>query len=140
MSARIAFLDSAYLIALAVEPDELHAAARRLARRAQTEAWSFVTTWAVMLEVGNALSKPQYRRMGVSMLEGFFEDPKVAVIPLSESLLNRAIALFAERTDKSWSLTDCASFLVMKDAGIHDALTSDEHFDQAGFRALLRRK
>ncbi len=37
-----------------------------------------------------------------------------------------------------WSLTDCLSFVVMKELGIKDALTPDEHFDQAGFHALLR--
>lgn len=140
MSARTAFLDSAYLIALAIEPDALHSAAQRWARRAEAEAWSFVTTWAVMLEVGNALAKPQYREMAVSILNGFQEDPTIAVVPLNESLLNRAITLFAGRPDKSWSLTDCISFLAMEDAGIHAAFTHDEHFEQAGFRALLREK
>jgi predicted nucleic acid-binding protein len=37
----------------------------------------------------------------------------------------------------AWSLTDCTSFLVMRDAGLTDALTTDEHFRQAGFRAVL---
>ena len=39
---------------------------------------------------------------------------------------------------KEWGLTDCVSFLVMQDRGLTDALTTDEHFQQAGFRALLR--
>ena len=138
MSRRTAFLDSAYLIALAVEQDAFHPAARRWARKTETEAWLFLTTWAVMLEMGNALAKPQYREMAVSILNGFQEDPTITVVPLNESLLHRAIALFTERPDKGWSLTDCLSFLVMEDAGLHDALTTDVHFEQAGFRALLR--
>jgi hypothetical protein len=43
-----------------------------------------------------------------------------------------------ERSDKDWSLTDCISFAVMEDEGIHEALTGDQHFEQAGFRALLK--
>jgi uncharacterized protein len=46
--------------------------------------------------------------------------------------------LFAGRPDKEWSLTDCVSFVVMEAQGIREALTTDEHFIQAGFRALLR--
>ena len=39
---------------------------------------------------------------------------------------------------KEWGLTDCISFIVMEDNGLTEALTTDEHFQQAGFRALLR--
>ncbi|MFM5956954.1 MAG: PIN domain-containing protein, partial [Dolichospermum sp.] len=43
-----------------------------------------------------------------------------------------------QREDKEWGLVDCISFIVMQDRGITDALTADTHFQQAGFRALLR--
>ena len=44
----------------------------------------------------------------------------------------------AQRLDKDWSLTDCISFVVMRRRGLTDALTSDHHFEQAGFSILLR--
>lgn len=40
--------------------------------------------------------------------------------------------------DKEWGLTDCISFIIMKEFGIKKALTTDEHFLQNGFKALLR--
>jgi predicted nucleic acid-binding protein len=46
--------------------------------------------------------------------------------------------LFAKRPDKAWSLTDCISFVVMRDQDIAEALTGDRHFEQAGFVALLK--
>lgn len=138
MSAQTAFIDSAYLIALAVESDELHLRAQDLADESQSQKWSFVTTWPVILEIGNALAKPRYRNTANLLLNGFFKDPAITIIPLTETLLQRGTDLFAERNDKAWSVTDCISFLVMKDLEIRDALTSDEHFEQAGFRALLR--
>lgn len=52
-------------------------------------------------------------------------------------LMDRGIALYADRADKHWSLTDCISFIVMEDRGIRDALTGDHHFRQAGFHSLL---
>jgi predicted nucleic acid-binding protein len=53
-------------------------------------------------------------------------------------LFETGVSLYASRTDKEWSLTDCISFTVMSQYGIRDALTGDRHFEQAGFRALLR--
>jgi uncharacterized protein len=138
MSNQTAFMDSAYLIALAIESDELHPVAQSWAERAEGEDWSFLTTWPVMLEIGNALAKPRYRDTATRLLNGFLDDPTVTVVSLSEDLLKRGIARFGERKDKNWSLTDCISFLVMEEAGLGEALTFDEHFEQAGFKALLR--
>jgi hypothetical protein len=46
--------------------------------------------------------------------------------------------LFASRPDKEWSLVDCISFVVMQQRRLKEALTTDHHFIQAGFRAMLR--
>jgi len=48
-----------------------------------------------------------------------------------------AVALYSSRPDKDWGVTDCASFVTMKDRAITEALTVDRHFEQAGFCALL---
>jgi uncharacterized protein len=53
--------------------------------------------------------------------------------------MNNAAALFADRVDKEWSLTDCVSFELMRTRGLHDALSADGHFEQAGFTALMRK-
>jgi uncharacterized protein len=51
--------------------------------------------------------------------------------------MQRALALFKQRLDKDWSLCDCVSFVTMSDSGISNALSTDHHFEQAGFSALL---
>ena len=48
------------------------------------------------------------------------------------------LVLLSTRPDKEWSLTDCASIALMNARRISEALASDRHFEQAGFRALLR--
>jgi uncharacterized protein len=64
-------------------------------------------------------------------------EPRVRVVRPGEALTERALQLYDERPDKEWSLTDCLSFVVMKEAHIREALTTDHHFEQAGFTVLL---
>lgn len=64
--------------------------------------------------------------------------PSVTVVPQTSDQFQRALARYEERIDKDWSLTDCASFLIMEAEGIEAVLTHDQHFAQAGFQALLR--
>ena len=133
------FLDSAYAIALASRSDEYHQKAERLSQYIANNAVKLVTNRAVCLEIGNALAKLPFRRVAVEFLAALDSAPTVEIVPASEDLYRTAFALFQRRTDKAWSLTDCFSFIVMQQRGITEALTSDEHFEQAGFKALLRR-
>lgn len=72
------------------------------------------------------------------LLDALEGDPDVLVVPADASLFRRGVDLYRQRPDKDWSLTDCISFVVMEEQGLTDALTADHHFEQAGFRAILR--
>jgi predicted nucleic acid-binding protein len=109
-----------------------------LSRRMKAERIRVVTTRAVIIEVGNALSKPSYRSTALALIHSFHRDPLVEVTPLSEELYEKGANLFRRYHDKHWGLTDCISFVVMKERGLTEALTADAHFRQAGFRPLLR--
>jgi uncharacterized protein len=63
--------------------------------------------------------------------------PAVTVVWVSESLHGRAIDLLSARRDKDYSLCDAVSFILMREHKVLDALTSDRHFEQEGFRRLL---
>ena len=134
------FLDTSYAIALSVESDEHHQLAEGLAERLETNQTPIVTTRAVLLEIGNALSKKRYREAAGELLDALEQDPQVEIVPLTEELYQQALALFSSRQDKEWGMVDCVSFVVMQERGLTNALTTDEHFEQAGFRLLLRRK
>lgn len=129
------FVDTSYLVALARPADGLHEAAM---------AWSalvpgpFVTTEFVLLEFVNSLSGRTERARAHAALRSIYADGEIRVIPATAEWFRRGLALHAARADKSWSLTDCISFEVMREANAADALTHDQHFEQAGFRALLR--
>jgi predicted nucleic acid-binding protein len=131
------FLDTSYAIALASPKDAYHARAEALADQLEQNRTRLVTTRAVLLEIGGALARQRYRSASVTLLDSMERDSSIEIIPLSESLYARALQLYRDRLDKEWSLTDCISFLVMQDRGLTEALTTDDHFRQAGFRALL---
>jgi uncharacterized protein len=132
------FLDTAYAIALISPRDDFHEQAQSLSIQLEQSRNLVVTTRAVLVEIGNALSKRQFRSVAVQLLDMIEADPTIEIIPLSEELYKQAVILYSARPDKEWGLVDCISFVVMQERGIVDALTSDEHFQQAGFRVLLR--
>jgi len=131
------FLDTSFLIALVIAKDEHHRRAFDLANQIEETKTEIVTTQAVILEIGNALSKLKYRQSVVGMIERLESDPNISIVSLTNGLYNQAFKLFRNRPDKEWGLIDCVSFIVMREQEITDALTADEHFIQAGFRALL---
>jgi uncharacterized protein len=63
---------------------------------------------------------------------------EVLIVAQTSELFARAFQRYRTMSDKGWSLTDCASFIIMEDEGITSALSHDHHFVQAGFQALLR--
>jgi predicted nucleic acid-binding protein len=132
------FLDTSYALALSAPTDQFHEKALRLATELEAARTRLVTTRAVLLEIGNALSRMRYRAAAIRLLRALEADPNVLVLPLSEELYGRALQLFCSRPGKEWGLIDCAAFVVMAERAITSSLTADEHFQQCGFRALLR--
>lgn len=129
----IRFADTSYYIALLVREDDRHEVAVHWSRKARR----IVLTDCVTVELGSALARSRWRTLLPKLARELRSDPFVEIVPLSQTLLNAGLALYGERPDKEWSLTDCISFLVMEERSLSEALTTDHHFEQAGFKALL---
>lgn len=132
------FLDTSFAIALAAPQDDLHQRAVHLAKLLEEAGTRLITTQTVMLEIGNILCQQPYRHEAIVLLNSLASDPKVEIVPLSQELYERAFHLYCESAEKEWGFVDCVSFIVMQFCGITEALTANEHFQQLGFRALLR--
>lgn len=78
------------------------------------------------------------RRGNLQFSKGIMDDAEVELIWVDESLHRQAVELLLERNDKTYSLCDAVSFLIMRTRGISDALTTDHHFEQEGFVRLLQ--
>lgn len=135
---RFLFVDTSYWIAVLHPRDRLHERAQKVS--ASLGRVHLVTSEMVLTELLNDFSKRglQLRRAAVALIEDMRRDPNLSIVPQSSLQFQEAFVLYAKRADKTWSHTDCASFQAMKRQGISEALTHDRHFEQAGFRALLR--
>jgi uncharacterized protein len=89
------------------------------------------------MEVGNALSAIN-RQKTVNFICQCYQSENIKVVNVDGILFTKAINLYESYGDKTWGLIDCISFIVMRENSLTIALTSDNHFVQAGFRALLK--
>ena len=98
------------------------------------------TTQMVLTEVLNHVSRMGLRTKlaATRLLEDLGSNPNVEIVPQTDTQFSTAVERYASRSDQRWSLTDCASFLLMEERGITEALAYDRDFEQAGFIALLR--
>jgi predicted nucleic acid-binding protein len=130
------YLDTAFVQALLNRRDQYHPLALALLPRVRSadEVW---TTEAVLVEIGNAMSGTD-RAAAASFISQCYQTANMRVVSVDSTLLFRALDLYRSHADKLWGLTDCISFIVMREQGLTEAATADSHFVQAGFHALLR--
>jgi len=130
------FADTSYWMALVNPRDQIHQKAIGVSR--QLSSVSLLTTDMVLVEVLNSFSDSLYREAVGRMVASLRQDQNLTIIPQTPAQFQTALQRYQQAADKSWSLTDCASFDVMEGENIEAALTHDRHFVQAGFEALLR--
>jgi uncharacterized protein len=132
------FADTSYWIALVNPKDNLHERAKALSiSLGDTQV---VTSEMVLTEFLNDFSGRGMlmRQTAVSLVEDLRRDADVIIVPQTSLQFLDGLFLYAERSDKTWGLTDCCSFQIMLRNQMTQALTHDKHFKQAGFQALLR--
>ena len=132
------FVNTGFFLALALPRDNWNRVARKWAKLSKQKKYRLVTTHAILMEVGAALARTPLRQLARSVLQAAQQDPSLQVLACDTALYEKALALFLAHPDKNWSMTDCASFVVMGNLEITHALSADHHFEQAGFTVLLK--
>ena len=132
------FADTSYWIALLNPHDELNRKAQAVSEEQQP--FRIITTEMVLVEFLAYVSKggEHFRKRAVATVQDLRARPDVEIVPQTTEQFQTALELYASRPDKLSSLTDCASFNLMSEMKIWQALTSDRDFEQAGFIALLK--
>lgn len=132
-------LDTSYLIALEALDDQYHKTAVAHWNGLLQNLPLLVTTSYVLDEVATFFNSRNLHSKAVETGDSILSSPSIRFIHVDESLFYDGWAYFKKHDDKSYSLTDCISFIVMNRLGIVSALTFDEHFKQAGYDTPLLR-
>lgn len=132
------FADTGYWIALLNPRDDLHLKASATSREYSPN--QVVTSEMVLTEFLNSFSDygPRLRQAAAKAVASLRSTPQIVIVSQTSQLFQKALKRYHDMADKSWSLTDCASFLIMEEERLTAALTHDRHFAQAGFQTLLR--
>lgn len=131
------FADAVYWIAIANRKDQWHA--KIVTTMRFLGPVSLITTEDVFDEFLAYYSGhgPVLRNIATQTVERAMTDPFVIVGPQSHQSFLAGLALYKARLDKGYSLTDCISMVTMRQQGISEILTHDNHFTQEGFTILL---
>ncbi len=130
------FIDTGYLIALEVMDDQHHESAIQHWQGLLKSSPALVTTY-VFDEVVTFFNSRNYHSKAVEIGINLINSPSIQLIHVDESLFHEGWQYLKTHADKSYSLTDCISFIIMNRLDIKTALTFDKHFIQAGFKVAL---
>lgn len=130
------FLDTGYLLALELANDQNHRAAARHWQEFLLRQPRLVTTTFVFDETVTFFNAHGHHAKAVEVGSNLRDSPSVHLIHVDERLFDAGWKLLQRQQDKRYSLTDCISFVVMREQDIRHALTFDRHFVQAGFDVL----
>jgi predicted nucleic acid-binding protein len=128
------FLDTSGLVAYLDASALSHADAETFFHAASSR---LIHSYVVAEFVAVCQARKINREVALSFLTDLLENPEVEVIWVDELLTRAALEFLKSRLDKGYSLCDAVSFLIMQERTLTEALTTDHHFDQAGFRRLL---
>lgn len=131
----VVFADAFYFVARLNRRDQHHQRALQFSR--DFRARLLTSDW-VLMEVADALAESECRGRVRDFILHLRGSTACEIVCASRELLDRALDLYHQHADKKWTLTDCVSFVIMRERDVTDALTGDKHFEQAGFVALLR--
>ncbi len=134
------FIDTSGWASLFVTRESHHPQARQHFTQANQQNQPIITSNYIISELVALLHSPlrQPRSRVFEIINAIRTASYIQIVHVDTAIDQAAWALCQNRPDKPWSLVDCSSFIVMQQMDIQQALTTDHHFEQAGFTRLLK--
>lgn len=137
MAASEVFADTSALYAFVDRRDAWHETARAAVERAIKSGRLIVTTDYVVTETVNLANARGGKHVANRVLDLIEQSDGIRVEWIGVERFERTKAYFRKHADHGYSFTDCTSFVVMKEERLSEAITTDSHFVEAGFKVLL---
>ena len=137
MASREIFVDASGLYALVDRKDAHHPVARAVVERLLRSGRRLLATDYVVAETVNLANARSGSAVAIRVLELLEQSAGIRIEWIGAARFDQTRAFFRKHADHAYSFTDCTSFVVMRELKLSQALTSDRHFTQAGFEALL---
>ena len=138
MASSDLFLDTSGFYALLSIADRAHHKATSELERARKEKCRLVTTDYVLSETVTLLKARGIAHLSWQLFDLLDQSQALRMEHIDPQRFAQTRQYFLKHMDQTYSFADCSSFVVMHELGLRDALTTDSHFHQAGFKALLR--
>ena len=134
------FVDTSGWAAWAESHEQFNALAVAAFEEVLNQSGRLITTNWTLVELTALLTSPLRvtKPRQIQLLDDIQNDSAVVVVPVDAAVETAAWRLWRARSDKGWTLNDCASFVVMEERRLTEAVTADRHFEQAGFVRLLK--
>lgn len=128
-------LDTSGLLCLHFSTEPLHTQACAAYQKAAMRlTHNYIIAEYVALANARRFPRPSVLDFVVDLLG----NPDIDTAWVDESIHRAAVELLTLRQDKTYSLCDAVSFILMRQRGVSEALTTDRHFEQEGFVRLLK--
>ena len=131
-------LDTSGLIATVNTDDQWHNLAGPIWQDLLVSRAPLLITSLVLIEIADGLSRIRYRNLAIDLRDRLRASPRVEVIQVNPEDEVRAWELYRRGSDKEWGMTDCVSIIVARSRNAAEVFSADHHFEQAGFRILLK--
>lgn len=137
MASREVLLDTSGLYALVDKNDAHHVAARKAVLTLVRQPRQLIVTDYIVDETVTLSRVRGGVHVALRVLDLIEQSIGVRVERIGPDRFAAATAYFRKHADHTYSFTDCASFVLMRELRLRQALTTDGHFPEAGFEALL---
>jgi uncharacterized protein len=137
MASKPAFGDTSFFFALAVKKDPSHQRAVEALAKLLRAQRQIVTTDYILDETLTLTKARINSRIALQLLDRIDKSPATLIEWIGSDRFEGAKSFFRKQADHGYSFTDCTSFMLMRELGLQQVLTTDHHFKEAGFQPLL---
>ena len=137
MAVQKVFVDTSGFYSLLIRTDSHHPQAVAALEKMQNSGIRGLTTDYIIDETCTLLKARGFAHLSRSLFTLLDTSQALEFHFVAEENFCKARDFFARHLDHGYSFTDCASFVLMRELRIQQALTKDSHFSQAGFGVLL---